>query len=119
MPTSQHHVPDCPRFARGTATFLCQPATMPNQQRFRAAFEPLSPDLDVPTLIESTPTFEYVPRIHCDSIDEQGLEAFQKLVQGHVVLGGKPLVVGGFNERLDSSVFSEKWLRSECGMKCK
>ncbi|PLB54319.1 putative JmjC domain protein [Aspergillus steynii IBT 23096] len=89
---------------------------MPNQ-RPRAAFEPLPPDLDVPTLVKSTPNFENVARIHCDAIDANGLESFEKLVRLHVVLGGMPLVVGGFNKRLDSSIFSEKWLRGEHGAK--
>ena len=90
---------------------------MPNQ-RPRAAFEPLPPNLDVPTLVSSTTNFENVARIHCDAIDANGLESFEKLVRLHVVLGGMPLVVGGFNKRLDSSIFSEKWLRGEYGAKC-
>lgn len=86
-------------------------------QRPRAAFEPISPDLDIMNLVDSTPNFEYVSRIHCDAIDANGLENFEKLVWLHVVLGGKPLVIEGFNQRLDSSIFSEKWLRSHYSMK--
>ncbi|KAF7587505.1 hypothetical protein BBP40_007150 [Aspergillus hancockii] len=85
--------------------------------RPRAAFEPISPDLDVAALVNSTPNFEYVARIHCDAIDDNGLEIFEKLVWLHVVLGGKPLVVEGFNQRLDKSIFSEKWLRSHYSTK--
>ncbi|GKZ29417.1 hypothetical protein AbraIFM66950_004825 [Aspergillus brasiliensis] len=81
-------------------------------QRPRAAFEPLSPDLDLTELVNSTSNFEEVARIHCDMIDENGLEIFEKLVLLHVVRGGKPLVVEGFNHRLDNSIFSEKWLRN-------
>ncbi|KAF4163796.1 hypothetical protein CNMCM6936_000263 [Aspergillus lentulus] len=81
-------------------------------QRPRAAFEPIPPDLDVAALVESTANFEYVVRIHCNSIDEHGLDNFDKLVRLHVILGGKPLVIEGFHERLDRSVFSEKWLRN-------
>ncbi|GKZ24554.1 hypothetical protein AbraCBS73388_011381 [Aspergillus brasiliensis] len=81
-------------------------------QRPRAAFEPLSPDLDLTELVNSTPNFKEVARIHCDMIDENGLEIFEKLVLLHVVRGGKPLVVEGFNHRLDNSIFSEKWLRN-------
>lgn len=88
-------------------------------QRPRAAFEPISPDLDVPALVDSTPTFELVARIHCDAIDEHGLANFEKLVLLHVVRGGRPLVIEGFNKRLDSSTFSEKWLRTHYGKKCK
>jgi hypothetical protein len=88
-------------------------------QRPRAAFEPIPPDLDVAALVESTPNFEYVVRIHCNSIDEHGLDNFDKLVRLHVILGGKPLVIEGFHERLDRSVFSEKWLRSHHSTKRK
>lgn len=80
-------------------------------QRPCAAFEPLPPDLDVTALVESTPNFEFAVRIHCDAIDEQGLENFEKLVLLHVVLGGKPLVIEGYEDRLDKWTFSEQWLR--------
>lgn len=82
------------------------PAQLP-----RAAFEPLSPDLDVEALVESTPNFEHAPRIPFDSIEERGLEMFEKLISLHVIVGGKPLVVEGIKEHLDPSVFSERWLR--------
>ncbi|KKK16572.1 hypothetical protein ARAM_003092 [Aspergillus rambellii] len=81
-------------------------------QRPRAAFEPLSPDLDVQDLVKSTPNFEHAVRIHCDAIDEHGLEDFEKLVLLHVIVRGLPLVVEGFNKKLDNSIFSEIWLRS-------
>ncbi|KAL1848991.1 hypothetical protein Plec18170_007650 [Paecilomyces lecythidis] len=80
-------------------------------QRPCAAFEPLPPDLDVTALVESTPNFEFAVRIHCDAIDEQGLENFEKLVLLHVVLGGKPLVIEGYEDRLEKWTFSEQWLR--------
>ncbi|RAL05690.1 putative JmjC domain protein [Aspergillus ibericus CBS 121593] len=86
-------------------------------QRPRAAFEPLSPDLDLKSLVEATPNFEYAARIHCDAIDENGLEIFEKLVLLHVVRGGKPLVVEGFDRWLDGSIFSEKWLRNHYSAK--
>lgn len=91
---------------------------MPDQ-RARAAFEPIHPDLDVDALVESTANFEFVSRIHCDSIDRHGLENFEKLVWLHVFISGKPLVVEGFNERLDTSLFSEKWLRRHHSQKRK
>ncbi|OJJ44832.1 hypothetical protein ASPZODRAFT_101022 [Penicilliopsis zonata CBS 506.65] len=79
--------------------------------RSRASFEPISPDLDVTSLVESTPNFELAPRIPYESIEEQGLDRFEKLVLLHVVIGGKPLVIEGFEQLLDKDVFSEKWLR--------
>lgn len=88
-------------------------------QRPRAAFDPISPDLDIQELLDSSANFELADRIHCDALDEHGLEKFGRLVALHVVIGGKPLVVEGFNERLDSSVFSENWLRTHYGKKSK
>lgn len=90
---------------------------MPSLQLPRAAFEPISPDLNLTELVESTPNFEYVVRIHCDAIDEQGIENFEKLVQLHVVLGGKPLVVEGYQERLEKWIFSLQWLKDNHGNK--
>ncbi|KAL3473745.1 hypothetical protein BJX99DRAFT_191176 [Aspergillus californicus] len=86
-------------------------------QRPRAAFEPLSPDLDVSELVKSAPNFEEVVRIHCDAIDENGLENFEKLVLLHVIFRGLPLVVEGFDKKLDTSIFSEKWLRDHYSAK--
>jgi hypothetical protein len=86
-------------------------------QRPRAAFEPLSPDLNVVELVNSTPNFEQVVRIQCDAIDENGLENFEKLVLLHVIVRGLPLVIEGFDKKLDSAIFSEKWLRNHYSAK--
>jgi len=87
-------------------------------QRPSASFEPLPPDLDLNALVESTPNFEYVTRIPCDMIEQQGIEAFEKLVLLHVVIGGKPLVIDGFNRRLDQWTFTTQWLKDNIGAKC-
>ncbi|KAF7513352.1 hypothetical protein GJ744_009773 [Endocarpon pusillum] len=89
---------------------------MPSQ-RPCAAFEPISPDLNLAALVETTPNFEYVVRIHCDMIDHQGIEAFEKLILLHVVIGGKPLVIEGYQERLDRWTFALQWLRDNCSQK--
>lgn len=86
-------------------------------KRPSAAFDPLPPDLDLARLVEETPNFEYVTRISCDMIDEQGMESFDKLVLLHVILGGKPLVIEGFNYRLDEWTFTCQWLQDNCGKK--
>jgi hypothetical protein len=88
------------------------PATRP-----RASFEPISPKFDLQKLVEATPNFHYVDRISCEMIDQQGLAAFEKLVLLHVIKGGKPLVIDGFEDRLDPWTFSPKWLRDNCGDK--
>jgi hypothetical protein len=89
---------------------------MPSQ-RPCAAFEPISPDLDVAALVEATPNFEYVVRIHCDMIDHQGKEAFEKLVLLHVIVGGKPLVIEGYQQHLDRWAFGLQWLRDNYSQK--
>ncbi|KAL5050201.1 hypothetical protein BDW71DRAFT_194584 [Aspergillus fruticulosus] len=86
-------------------------------QRPRAAFEPISPALDVADLIKSSPNFEEVVRIHCDAIDENGLENFEKLVLLHVIVRGLPLVVEGFDKKLDNAIFSERWLKNHYSTK--
>lgn len=79
--------------------------------RQRAAFEPFPPDLDVETLVETVPSFEYARRITCDAIDEWPREDFEKLVLLHVVMLGLPLVIEGFQDRLHKGLFSRKWLK--------
>ncbi|GAB7356312.1 hypothetical protein MBLNU459_g7109t1 [Dothideomycetes sp. NU459] len=86
-------------------------------QRPRAAFEPIAPDFDINRLVEHTPNFLYVDRISCDQIDEQGAHAFEQLVLLHVIIGGKPLVVDGFENRLDPWSFTGRWLRDNVGAK--
>ena len=86
-------------------------------QRPRASFEPIAPNFDLDRLVENTPNFAYVDRINCDMIDQQGIAAFEKLVTLHVIVGGKPLVVDGFERRLDPWTFTPKWLRDNCGEK--
>ena len=83
----------------------------------RAAFEPLPPDFDVHALVESNERFQYVDRISCDMIDEQGIDAFEKLVLLHVIRGGKPLIIDGYQQRLDAWTFSSKWLQDNHGDK--
>jgi hypothetical protein len=45
------------------------------------------------------------------------VEQFEKLVLLHVVIGGKPLVIDGFEEVLDPWVFTPSWLRDNHGDK--
>lgn len=89
---------------------------MPSQ-RPRASFDPIAPDFDLDALVEETENFQYVDRISCDMIDQQGLEAFDRLVLLHVVIGGKPLVIDGYQNRLDPWTYSSKWLQDNLGDK--
>lgn len=86
-------------------------------RRQHASFEPLSPDLDLRALVEETDNFQYVDRISCDTIQEQGLEQFERLITLHVIMGGKPLVIDGFEEKLDPWTFQPRWLRDNHGDK--
>jgi hypothetical protein len=69
--------------------------------------------------VEKTPNFDYVVRIAADQIHELGLEQFEKLVFLHVIVGGKPLVVEGWNKSLPSWLFSQSWLEDNAGKKRK
>ena len=89
---------------------------MPSQ-RPTASFEPIPPDFNVTQLVEETPNFEYVVRISAEQVDEQGLDAFDKLILLHVILGGKPLIVEGFDHKLDRWTFTSQWLKDNCGTK--
>ncbi|KAL8836664.1 MAG: hypothetical protein Q9205_004062 [Flavoplaca limonia] len=89
---------------------------MPTTRR-SAAFDPISPDLDLDALVQQTPNFEYVTRISCDMIETQGLDTFEKLVLLHVLIGGKPLVIEGFHKRLDEWTFTSAWLQDNHGKK--
>jgi hypothetical protein len=85
--------------------------------RPRASFEPVSPHFDLHALIENNENFEYASRISVDKIDEEGLDQFEKLVLMHVILSGKPLVIDGFETRLDPWLFTAKWLNDNHGVK--
>lgn len=89
---------------------------MPTARR-SAAFDPISPDLDLDALVQQTSNFEYVSRISLDMIETQAPEQFEKLLLKHVILGGKPLVIEGFNKRLDEWTFTCAWLQDNHGKK--
>ncbi|KAH7389290.1 hypothetical protein DE146DRAFT_635022 [Phaeosphaeria sp. MPI-PUGE-AT-0046c] len=85
--------------------------------RPRASFEPIPPDFDVRTFVETTTNFQYVDRISYEMIESNGIDQFEKLVLLHVILGGKPLVIDGFEEALDPWTFTPSWLRDNHGDK--
>ncbi|KAI9817672.1 MAG: hypothetical protein M1826_001518, partial [Phylliscum demangeonii] len=83
----------------------------------KASFQPLPPSLDVDRLVEANDNFTYVKRIQVRDIGEEGLDAFERLVIEHVVVGGKPLVIEGLDKVLSKSIFSVKWLEEHYGAK--
>jgi hypothetical protein len=80
-------------------------------------FDPIPPDLDIKTLVEKTPNFDYVIRISVDQINQLGIAEFEKLVMLHVIQGGKPLVVEGWNDQLHPWLYSVEWLENNVGQK--
>ncbi|KAF2690860.1 hypothetical protein K458DRAFT_326781 [Lentithecium fluviatile CBS 122367] len=85
--------------------------------RPRASFEPIPPDFDVRTFVETADNFRYADRISYEMIKNNGIEQFEKLVLLHVIIGGKPLVIDGFEEVLDPWTFTPSWLRDNHGEK--
>lgn len=85
--------------------------------RPRASFEPIPPDFDVRTFVETADNFQYVDRISYEMIESQGMEQFEKLVLLRVIIEGKPLVIDGFEEALDPWTFASSWLRTNHGDK--
>lgn len=85
----------------------------------RSKFEPFPPHLNIAQVVDSTPSFQFASRITCDAIDQYPPEDFQRLVFLNVVVLGLPLVIEGFNERLNKNLFSETWLRQSCASKGK
>ncbi|ELR07617.1 hypothetical protein VC83_03671 [Pseudogymnoascus destructans] len=90
---------------------------MPSNLHPQAMFDPIPPDLDLSTLVEKTPNFDYVIRISTDQIRELGLQEFEKLVLLHVIQGGKPLVVEGWESDLPPWLYSSTWMQDNLGKK--
>ena len=86
-------------------------------QRPRASFEPIPANFDLRALVEGTNNFDYVYRISIDMVEQQGMDAFEKLVLLRVLKGGQPLVIDGFDNRLDPWTFTSKWLTNNHGSK--
>ncbi|RYP72373.1 hypothetical protein DL769_004445 [Monosporascus sp. CRB-8-3] len=76
----------------------------------QAKFDPIPPDLDLHALVDRTPNFDWVVRISLSQIRRLGPSGFEKLVQLHVIEGGRPLVIEGWDRVLPSDLFSAKWL---------
>ncbi|KAI9673284.1 MAG: hypothetical protein M1829_004349 [Trizodia sp. TS-e1964] len=80
-----------------------------------ASFVPIPPDLNLDQLVASTPNFEYVVRISWEMVKQQGQASFDKLILLHVIMGGKPLVIEGFEKCLPKWLFSPAWLQDNEG----
>ncbi|KAM0335579.1 hypothetical protein ACHAQA_000627 [Verticillium albo-atrum] len=85
---------------------------MPTSMHPQAKFDPISPDLDLYGLVDRCANFEWVLRISTHQIRSLGPEEFEKLVLLHVINGGKPLVIEGWNEVLPKEIFNKDWLET-------
>jgi hypothetical protein len=85
--------------------------------RPRASFEPIPPDFDLKTFVESADNFEYANRIPYETILNNTPEEFERLILLYVIIRGKPLVIDGFEELLDPWTFTPSWLRDNHGDK--
>ncbi|KAK8134504.1 hypothetical protein PG984_006516 [Apiospora sp. TS-2023a] len=83
---------------------------MPTALHPQAKFDPIPPDLDLHAIVDRNPNFDWVVRINLAQIRRLGASGFEKLVQLHVIEGGRPLVIEGWNKVLPESLFSAKWL---------
>ncbi|KAI1381259.1 hypothetical protein F4677DRAFT_402535 [Hypoxylon crocopeplum] len=83
---------------------------MPTTLHPQAKFDPIPPDLDLHSLVDQTPNFDWVVRVSTAQIKRLGPSGFEKLVQLHVIEGGRPLVIEGWNRALPESLFSANWL---------
>ncbi|KAI1275728.1 hypothetical protein F5Y07DRAFT_163665 [Xylaria sp. FL0933] len=90
---------------------------MPSALHPQAKFDPIPPDLDLHNLVDRTPNFDWVTRISIAQIRRLGPAGFEKLVQLHVIEGGRPLVIEGWDRVLPKDLFSGAWLEKTCDKK--
>jgi hypothetical protein len=83
---------------------------MPTTLHPQAKFDPIPPELDLQALVDRSPNFDWVTRISINQIRRLGAAGFERLVQLHVIEGGRPLVVDGWSRVLPESLFGMKWL---------
>lgn len=90
---------------------------MPSALHPQAKFDPIPPDLDLHGLVDRTPNFDWVVRISTAQIRRLGSANFEKLVQLHVIEGGKPLVIEGWSKALTDNLFNTEWLEANYNKK--
>ncbi|TWU78948.1 hypothetical protein ED733_008064 [Metarhizium rileyi] len=83
---------------------------MPTSLHPQAKFDPIPPDFDLHALLDRTPNLKWVQRVSRTQILGLGQQGFEKLVQIHVIAGGKPLVIDGWDALLPKELFNVDWL---------
>ncbi|TQS34537.1 hypothetical protein Golomagni_05075 [Golovinomyces magnicellulatus] len=90
---------------------------MASDDHKKAKFVPISPGLDLHTLVQRTENIDYVWRLSKDKLNSRSIGKIEALVTSVVVQGGKPLVIEGWGSSLPSPLFSSKWLEENHGSK--
>ncbi|OAA33681.1 JmjC domain-containing protein [Moelleriella libera RCEF 2490] len=83
---------------------------MPTALHPQAKFDPFPPDLDLHGLVDRIPNFKWVQKVSRDQIRRLDPLDFEKLIHIHVVSGGKPLVIEGWDALLPKWLFNVEWL---------
>ncbi|KAF1738639.1 hypothetical protein CRV24_000565 [Beauveria bassiana] len=86
---------------------------MPAASHPQAKFDPISPDLDLHSLVDEFPNLKWAQRVSRNQLRNLGAQEFEKLVLMHVIIGGKPLVIEGFDAVLPKWLFSPDWLEKK------
>ncbi|KAM3469714.1 hypothetical protein MY8738_010013 [Beauveria namnaoensis] len=86
---------------------------MPAASHPQAKFDPISPDLDLHSLVDDFPNLKWAQRVSRNQLRNLGAQEFEKLVLMHVIIGGKPLVIEGFDAVLPKWLFSPDWLEKK------
>ncbi|KAK7398112.1 hypothetical protein QQX98_012517 [Neonectria punicea] len=85
---------------------------MPTSLHPQAKFDPIPPDLNLDEIVDRTPNFKWVQRVSRAQIRNLGQQEFEKLVLIHVVAGGKPLVIDGWDAVISKGLFDATWLEN-------
>ena len=85
---------------------------MPPQSHPQAQFVPIAPDLHIHELVENTQNFDYVTRLPKEMLKEHSAQSLEQLILLHVVIGGKPLVIEGWEDHINPYLFSPEWLQA-------
>ncbi|KAK6535222.1 hypothetical protein TWF694_001690 [Orbilia ellipsospora] len=82
-----------------------------------APFVPISPTVNIPLLVSSTPNFQSVQRVDARRINHTNIESLQAMIHEHVVVKGIPLVLENWHLRSDwpKWVFNLDWLQKNHG----
>ena len=83
----------------------------------QAQFVPISPDLDLHTLVENTVNFDYVTRLSTEKLKEHSIQSFEALVLQVVIQNGKPLVIEDWGGSLPPWLYSPAWIQDNLGSK--